>query len=141
MRSYFQQAFSGVSVGNTDLNWTMLAALTIVETDDKDVLTPGKPFGWFQIRFGPNPDARYLANDPFNLQAQADWSAKKLATNATSLAKMFPNLSAADLRQATADSWRTGLTGEENRINSGLTYDPEGTNYGRSVVDIMSCFQ
>jgi hypothetical protein len=78
-----------------------------------------------------------------------NWGATNLAANAATIANKHPNFAAdpALLIQATAASWNlgpNGFTGNPATIDAGST-DSRGEgypgNYGRNIMDIMTCFQ
>ena len=62
-----------------------------------------------------------------------------LATNMATLGAKYPNLSPAQLLQATAASYNFGtgnISGNPNTIDVGTT----GNNCGSNVVNLMDCF-
>jgi hypothetical protein len=62
-----------------------------------------------------------------------------LISNMADLQSSYPNLTQAQLLQATAASYNFGvsnISGNPNTIDTGTT----GNNYGSNVVNLMSCF-
>jgi RHS repeat-associated protein len=126
------------AVNGTDPN--LLAAIAIRESGFQNIAQEGGlGRGVFQIDVGQNPSVTEAqAND---VTYSANFAANMLATNMSTLASRYPNLTPPQLLQATAASYNFGtgnISGNPNTIDNGSA----GNNYGSNVLDIMRyCFR
>lgn len=117
----------------------LLAAIGVRESGFRNVWQSGGGMGAgvFQIDLGANPNV--TAAQAFNVPFAANYAAGMLASNSAYLGATFPNLTSAQLLQATAASYNFGvgnISGNPATIDVGST----GNNYGSNVVGLMSCF-
>jgi hypothetical protein len=124
------------------VDYALLGAIGLRETFFRNINQPdGNGVGIFQIDLGKNPSVTAAqASDP---KFAADWAAKYLSGNQSSLQKRFPTLSGDDLIKAVADTYNEGLGGASRKLRAGQ--DPDsgttGKNYGSNVLDLTKCFQ
>lgn len=116
----------------------MLAAIAIHESGIANVgQLNGQGVGVFQIDLGQNPSVTYTQVS--DTKFAAVWAGNLLATDRAALAAKYPNLTSAQLQQATTASYNFGtgnISGNPSTIDAGTT----GNNYGSDVVDLMDCF-
>lgn len=128
-----QSATSG-----TGIDWTVLAAIGIRETQFRNIdQKGGKGVGVFQVDLGQNPSV--TSGQASDITWAANWAAATLSSNNRRLASLYPNLDPAHLIQATAASWNLGvggISGNPDTIDRGSA----GDNYGSNVVGLMDCF-
>jgi RHS repeat-associated protein len=129
------------ATNNTSISWMFLAAIGIRESGFQDMSEKdgaGVGVGVFQITV-TSPPSGVTAAQAGNLTWAAGYAANMLNTNMAYLAKKFPQLTPAQLLQATAASYNFGtgnISGNPNTIDVGTAHN----NYGQNVVQLTTCF-
>ena len=128
------------AAGPYSIDARMLAAIALRESAGKNIaeVGNGNGMGVFQLTNQP-----IRAAQAYDVPFAADFAAKMLAGNQKVLAKRHPNFTSEQLLQATLASYnkyfghgRSLITDDPNTIDAGTP----GRNYGRNVLDLMSCF-
>ncbi len=138
-RALADEGVFAAAVAGTNVDWAMLAAIAIRETNVMNVSEndgAGVGVGVFQITVSASSGV--TAAQAGNLDWSADWAANYLSTNMSTLTAKFPNFSNAQLLQATAASYNFGIgniSGNPATIDVGTA----GNNYGSNVLNLMDC--
>ena len=140
------------AVSNANANWRviqaagssnhippeLLAAIGVRESGFMNIVQQGgEGVGVFQIDLGQNPSV--TVKQARDIVWAANFAAHMLATNMAKLSANYTNFTPAQLLQATAASYNSGLrniSGNPDTIDAGTT----GANYGINVLSLMSCF-
>lgn len=128
------------AAGVNGIDPNLLAAIGVRESGFRNgrQIGGGNGAGIFQIDLGKNPSV--TTSQAFNPAFAANFAASMLAGNMATLAAEFPNLTPAQLLQATAASYNFGpgnISGNPATIDVGSTWG----NYGSNVMNLMTCFQ
>jgi hypothetical protein len=128
------------AAAGTSISWDMLAAIGIRESGFQNVNEAdgaGVGVGVFQITVSSTSGV--TAAQAGNLTWAANYAAQMLNSDMTTLAAEFPNLTTAQLWQATAASYNFGtgnISGNPNTIDVGTAHN----NYGANIIGLMTCF-
>ena len=117
------------------IDWRMLAAIGIRETNFVNVNASDGGWGVFQLTHQPG----ITQSQAWNLSFAANYAAKMIQSNYNYLQAHHPNLNAQQLLQATAASYNYGrgnVSGNPATIDVGTTKG----NYGSNVLALMNCF-
>jgi hypothetical protein len=119
----------------------MLAAIALRESGGRNIAEIGKGSGMGVFQLTNQPHVTKV--QAYDVRFAADYAAKMLANNRRYLARHHPNFTADQQRQATFASYnkffghgRSLITDDPATIDAGTP----GGNYGRNVLDLMSCF-
>ena len=140
---FFEQRGTAVSAAAAahGIDPALLASIGVRESGFMNVpeVGGGRGAGVFQLTVGPGV-GQVTAAQAYNLAFAANYAAEMLASNASYLSANFPNLTSAQLLQATAASYNLGvgkISGNPDTIDVGSTKG----NYGSNIVAPMSCFK
>ena len=123
-----------------NIDSALLAAIGIRETGFQNVWQSGNGWGAgvFQIDLSEHPNVTVA--QVFNVSWAANSAAGMLAGNESTLSAEFPNLTAAQLLQATATSYNLGVGGISGNPST-IDVGTPGGDYGSNVVGLMQCFK
>ena len=128
------------AVAGTSISWDFLAAIGLRETGFQNLTEvdgAGGGVGVFQLTVSPTSGV--TAAQAGNFIFSAGYAANLLNSDMSTLAAEYPNLTMAQLWQATAASYNFGtrsISGNPTTIDVGTT----GGNYGSNVMQLMTCF-
>lgn len=117
------------------VDWRLLAAIAIRETNFKNASSFDNGWGVFQLTNQPGVSKQ----EAYDVRFAANYAAKMLSRNMAYIKRKFPNFTPGQLLQATAASYNFGpgnIRGNADAIDRGTT----GNNYGQNVILLMNCF-
>jgi hypothetical protein len=128
------------AVAGTSTSWDFLAAIGLRETAFQNLTEvdgAGVGVGVFQLTVSSTSGVTAAQAGDFTFSAS--YAANMLSSNMATLAAKYPNLTPAQLWQATAASYNFGtknISGNPTTIDVGTA----GGNYGSNVMGLMTCF-